>query len=262
MERRHEPATAGRAPGLMVGPYSAVAPYPSAAVLTAWANAAHVAKAFAWRGSGIVDSDEPVLPASAAVAFWPHARMSVSQALASLPEPWWPARCCLPVPGDLGGLPAGAPRALSAGQALVWSHDGEALVLSPMIMPGGDRMWLAERTRGVAGSSVDRRTASQRIMQALEECVELAESSLLPKQAMASAEVSRVAELAVPLPPGADASAVALARQSATLVAIVSTAMSALPDTSEAARLREALVPLGAAARLGLSVAFSELGGR
>lgn len=262
MERRHDPATSSDAPGLVVAPHSAVSPYPPAAILTAWANAGQVGHLPSHRHTSQVRLDEPVLPAAAEKPFWPQARLPLGQALAAIPDSWWPARCCLPVPGDPGGLPAGAPRALSAGQAVVWSQAGESLVLSPLVMPGGDRMWLAEQAATETPHPGDQRDATREIMHALERCVTLAESSLLPRQLLASAAISQVSDLPVPLPPGAEGTTVALARQSATVVAIVSAAMASLPETSEAHQLREALVPLGRAARVGLSVAFSQPPGR
>lgn len=262
MKRRHDPATSIDAPGLLVAPYSAIAPYPPAAVLTAWANAWHAGRTSADQPPDLFDLDEPVLAAAADTPFWPQARLPLGQALTAVPAAWWPARCCLPVPGDVGGLPAGAPRALSAGQAVVWSDSKSSVVLSPMTMPGGDRMWVAERAAASLTGTTDRREANASIMQALERCVTLAESSLLPRRSMAADAVARMSEMPVPLPPGTEAAVVGLARQSATVVAIVSAAMSGLPETSEAAELREALVPLGRAARLGLSVAFSQTGER
>lgn len=263
MERRHDPALSGTAPGLVVAPYSAISPYPVAAILTSWANAAHGAR---WARDAhlgdIVNLDEPVLPSAAEVSFWPEARIPLGDALKVIPEQWWPARSALPVPGDLGGLPAGATKALSAGQAVVWSHSDNSLVLSPISMPGGDRMWWAERTSTVAAPPPDQRQAARAIMVALEECVALAEAALLPRRMLASTEIARVSELPVPLPPGSAADTVALARQAATLVAIVDAAMASLPETSEAAEVRAALAPLGRAARVGLSVAFSAIGPR
>lgn len=262
MERRHDPATSIDAPGLLVAPYSAVAPYPAAAILTAWANALHHGTAPQNQHPRVINVDEPVLTAGADAPFWPQARLPLGTALRAVPESWWPARCCLPVPGDLGGLPAGVPRALSAGQAIVWTHSGESVVLSPMTMPGGDRMWVAERASTSAAALPDRREVKAAIMAALEQCVTLAESSLLPRRTMTAEAVATLAELPVPMPPGTDAATVALGRQSATLVAIVTTAMAALPETTEGAELRAALVPLGRAAREGLSVAFSASAGR
>lgn len=262
MERRHDPAISGIAPGLVVAPYSAIAPYPAAAVLTAWANADRSAGWSQSERPTLLSYDEPVLPAAAEVSFWPQARMPLGEALMAVPDNWWPARCALPVPGDPGGLPAGTPRALSAGQAVVWGHPEGSLVLSPVSMPGGDRMWWAERAPAAVTVPPDRREATRVIMTALEDCVTLAESSLLPRQLMASAAVARIADLPVPLPPGSDAATVALARQSAIVVAVVAAAMTALPETSEAADVRAALAPLGRAARVGLSVAFSEISAR
>ena len=261
MDRRHNRATSIGAPGLLVAPYSAVAPYPDAAILTAWANAWHDGTV-STDHRRVIGLDEPVLAAAADAPFWPQARLSLRQALAAVGDSWWPAQCCLPVPGDLGGLPAGAHRALSAGQAVVWTHAGESVVLSPMAMPGGDRMWVAERAAASTQWPPDRREVNTAIMQALERCVTLAESSLLPRRESTAHTLARLSELPVPLPPGTEAAVVALARQSATVVAIVSAAVADLPPTSEAAELREALVPLGRAARQGLSVAFSATGGR
>ena len=262
MERRHDPAMFGAAPGLVVAPYSAVAPYPAAAVLASWANARLRDPQLANIIPPLINWDEPVLPAAAELSFWPQARVPLGQALALIPQPWWSARCVLPVPGDPGGLPAGCPRALSAGQAVVWSHLDTSVVLSPLEMPGGDRMWVAERASSAAAAPATARQANREIMAALERCVALAEAALLPRQTMASALVSQVADLPVPLPPDSEAATVALARQSATVIAIVATAMNDLPETSEAATLRDALAPLGRAARQGLSVAFSQNVGR
>lgn len=262
MERRHDPAVSGATPGLVVAPYSAIAPYPVAAVLTAWSNAGHSRGWSSQTSLGPVSLDEPVLPAAAEVPFWPQARMPLGEALVALPDKWWPARCALPVPGDPGGLPSGTPRALSAGQAVVWASREQSVVLSPVSMPGGDRMWWAESAPAVATAPPNQREAARAIMAALEECVALAESALLPRQVMASSSVAQVSEQPVPLPPGSDAATVALARQSATVVVIVDTAMKSLPETSEAADVRQALAPLGRAARAGLSVAFSAIQAR
>ena len=253
MEQRHEPAAASD-PGLLVPIYGTVAGYPVAAIVTAWAN--HIATDPPARfAPPLIGPHEHLLPAAAGVPFWPEARLPLAAALQAVPSSWYPARCALPVPGDLGGLPAGAPRARAAGQAVILSDGDEAIVISPMTV-GGARMWTAERTPNTPAAPARLADVKREIMGAMEQAIVVAESAVLPRQEM-STDLAAIAEAPVPLPPGTAAPVVALARQSATVLAIVDAVMRHLDAGSDAAAVREALVPLGRAGRQGLSVAFS-----
>ena len=257
MEQRHGPAAASD-PGLLVPIYGTVAGYPAAAAVTAWAN--HLAAgAPADFAPPLIDPQEPLLPAAAAVPFWPEARLPLADALQAVPHSWFPARCALPVPGDLGGLPAGATRALAAGQALILSAGDDTVVLSPMTV-GGARMWTAERTPGTPVAPTRLADAKREIMGAMEQAILVAEAAVLPRRKM-GADLAAITETPVPLPPGTAAEVVALARQAATVLTIVDAVMRNLEPGSDADAVRQALVPLGRAGRQGLSVAFSAVDG-
>lgn len=257
MEQRHEPAAASD-PGLLVPIYGTVAGYPAAAIVTAWAK--HIAVDPPPRFvPPMIDPHEPLLPAAASVPFWPEARLPLVAALQAVPSSWYPARCALPVPGDLGGLPAGAPRALAAGQAVILAEGDDAVVISPMTV-GGARMWTAERTANTPVAPAHLADVKREIMGAMEQAILVAESAVLPRREM-SADLAAITETPVPLPPGTAAPVVALARQSATVLAIVAAVMRHLDASAEAEAVAQALVPLGRAGRRGLSVAFTAAAG-
>lgn len=245
-------------PGLTSAPHATVAPYPVAAVLTAWFNAFRTGLLPAPLPAGGVSAREPLITTDADRPEWMDTRIPLGAALQALQwhEPAWVA---LPVPGDVAGVPAGCERALAAGQAMVLGGRTESLVIVPHTLPGGDRLWHAVRAGGTSPQAIDVRTTRQHIMAALEDTVLAAEAAVLPARE-ASATVARtVQRTAVPMPPGTPGALVSLASQSAVLSALATeflNASSPPPSQGVAAKMQT----LGRLGRQGLAVAFSAVG--
>jgi hypothetical protein len=235
--------------------------YPRAAVLTAWLNAMSARAVADLTDCPAAQPTDPFHGSEAGVPGWQHARMPLGAALAALAGTG-PAFCALPVPGDAGGLPAGLPRAAGAGQAMIIPLRDAAIVITPTSVAGDRTVWHATRAAPVPMPSTDLRSERLRIMELLTEAVHTAAAATLPVADSRSVEHRLERLRRVPMPPGSAGAAVELARSSATLLAIVDGAVTALPDHgSDAAQVRSALTPLGAAGRRGLAVAFSQAGG-
>lgn len=243
------------APGLTTAAHATVAPYPDAAVVTAWFNAYRDGVISAPLPAPGIGLEEPLITTEASGLMWSEARLPLGVALARLE---WPERAwvALPVPGDVDGVPAGCPRALSAGQAMVLGGADRSLVLVPQRLTSGDRMWFAVSAGGTTRRVPDVRTARQQIMSALEDAVLTAESRVLPLRGAAGAATRAVQQSPVPLPPGTAGNLVALASQSAMLVTLAeefTRTEVGSTDGEVGAKVRS----LGRLGRHGLAVAFS-----
>lgn len=260
MAQQH-PTPARARPGFELAPHTVVELYPRAAVLTAWFNAMTSGAVPDLIDCPAAQPSDPFHGSEAGIPEWRDARLPLGAALALLTDVR-PAHCALPVPGDLGGLPAGVPRAAGAGQAMLIPVPDATVVITPTSVAGGRTVWHATRAPAVPPPVVDLRNERLQIMELLAEAVRTAADATLP--AADGRSVEREVELLrrVPMPPGSAGAAVELARSSATLMTIVAGALAALPDHgADATRVRATLTPLGAAGRRALAVAFSCAGG-
>lgn len=245
-------------PGLTTAPHTTVAPYPAAAVLTAWFNAFRSGILHAPLPADGLSAREPLITTEAQRPEWAHTRIPLGVALTALQwgEPAWVA---LPVPGDVSGVPAGCERAMAAGQAMVLGGRTESLVLVPHTLPGGDRLWYAVRAGSTSPQAVDVRTTRQQIMAALEDAVLVAEAAVLPARQSAATAARKVQNSAVPMPPRTPGTLVTLASQSAVLSVLATEYLNgSSPATPPDVATR--MQTLGRLGRQGLAVAFSAVG--
>lgn len=254
------------------------APYPRAAILTAWVNA--------WAAGGVDGlASCPAVSPAAAVSAEVGAGAGAASSAPELPRgPVGPqlqplgqtlallvaeygtrlrATALLPVPGDPAGLPPEARAARDSGEVAVLS-DGRPGDPHYVLFPatGGDRAmarWRMERAYVAPAALVtDLRTARLQIMELLPRVVGLAESAGgRPMSDAGLRERLRLLE-EVPLPSGSAPAAVELARRSASLLAIVDAAAEGLDgDPMRRAELMPELRPLATAGRQALAAAFS-----
>lgn len=235
--------------------------YPRAAILTAWFNAISFGAVPDLTECPAALPTDPFHGSETGVPGWQHARLPLGTALAVLGDTG-PAYCALPVPGDPGGLPAGAARATDAGQAMILPLPDCSIVITPTSVAGERTVWQATRTDVVPVPTTDLRAERLRIMEFLADAVHAAAAATLPTRDPRDVEQHMHRLRHVPMPPGSAGAAVELARSSATLLAVVQGALAVLPDHgTDAAAVRTALTPLGAAGRRALAVAFSQAGG-
>ncbi len=261
MEQRH-PARVTARPGLAVPPHAVVELYPRAAVLAAWFNAWQAQAVDGLADCPVVRPDDPFHGSDSQLPGWEPARMPLGSALAMLPA-GSRAYCALPVPGDPAGMPLPvARRAADAGQAMLIDHDEGTVVVTPTSAAGGRTVWHATLAPRIRPPLPDVRSERLAIMELLTEAMETVQASTLPT-ADGRATARRVAGLAtVPMPPGSAGAAVELARSSATLITVVTDALTALDARGgDAAKVTASLMPLGRAGRRALSTAFSAAGG-
>jgi len=142
---------------------------------------------------------------------------------------------------------------------MVLSWEGGAAALSPLRLPGGDRIWHAEPIPPAAPVSISLREARSQVMAALDSAVQVAERSVLPLSADTAVQ-ALLARLRHPdLPVDFDSRAAELVVQSASLLAIVNAAHShaAAAPGADARSVLATLEPLGRAGRHALAAALS-----
>ncbi|MFM2437600.1 MAG: hypothetical protein RLZ55_411 [Actinomycetota bacterium] len=256
------------------------APYPRAAILTAWINAwvagdvDGLASCPAVSPAAAVSTEVGPGSGAARAAGQPASRRGplglqlqpLGQTLALLVAEHGAqlgATALLPVAGDPAGLPPDARAPRESGEVTVLS-DGRPGDPQYVLFPatGGDRVtarWRLDRAHVASAAMVtDLRTARLQIMELLPRVVGLAESAGgRPMSDGALRERLRLLE-EVPLPPGSAPAAVELARRSAALLAIVGAAAEGLDgDPGRRAELLPQLRPLATAGRQALAAAFS-----
>ncbi len=249
----------GSAPGvaLQTGPHAVAELYPRAGILTAWLNAIEAGAVDGLAECPAIRPDEPFHAEAAGAPAWNRLTLTVGEALACRAAdpalPAGPARCALPVPGDVGGLPSGCPGALSVGQAMIVSD----LTSSVVVWPVG-RGWHAVRADPIPTYSDDVRSARLRVMTELATAVTVLEDATLPTARRSELNRRLVDLEVVPLPPGSAPAAVELARSSARLLAICDVVLAGQTDrTAAATALHTTLDPLGRVGRAALATAFS-----
>lgn len=250
----------------MVTPHEVVELYPRAAVLTAWFNAWSADAVDGLGDCPAARADDPVHTGEVTLPGWEPHRLPLGLALATVLGT--PATCALPVPGDAAGLPPAAVRALAAGQAMVLTGAEAAFALVPTSAGTERTVWHATsipvRAPAEPPGPSDIRSRRLLIMELMSDAMAIAQRAApTTRPDGADAELRRTLHHLshVPMPPGSAGAAVELARSSASLLAIVSTAVATLPATEESHEIRDALRPLGRAARESLAIAFSAAGG-
>lgn len=229
---------------------------PRAGVLTAWFNS----PAADIDDCPVLAGENPFNGSAVGLDSWSSPRQPLRTALPDLQSvASGPARCVLPVPGDLGGAPATLRLAITAGQAVVVPVGTASIVVVPTSVGSPDAaVWQAQRIDSVVPAAPSVREARLEVLALTTDAIELLSSA--PAPARDERELARrLAELdRLPLPPGMSGRAAALATDSARLLAIVAAAAAgADPGTSSGRLLLRAVAPLAAAGRRGLASALS-----